>query len=192
MPRCKHCKTKFEPKYFLQKFCLETDECIIEFNEFVKAEKSKSEAKKWKQEKKVLKEKLKTLGQYESEAKLSFQKWIRLRDSEKPCISCKTKTDLMDGGHFKKAEIYSGVIFHEMNCHAQCRKCNRYLNGNELNYRLGLIERYGLEYATYIEDLANSTRQKKYTREELIAKKLQYDIKIKEFKITDDENKQND
>jgi len=68
-----------------------------------------------------------------------------------------------------------------MNCHKQCRKCNRFLNGNELNYRLGLIARYGEQYANDIERLANDTRQMKFTRDQLIAKKLQYDIKCKEL-----------
>lgn len=152
---------------------MEKDECIKEFLGQIKADK-------WKVEKVVLKEKLKTLGQYESEAKKSFQKWIRLRDFGKPCISCNKVTPDMDGGHFKKAEIYSGVIFNEMNCHSQCRKCNRFLNGNELNYRQGLIERYGLDYADKIELLANETRVNKFTKNELIAKKTQYDLKFKE------------
>jgi hypothetical protein len=46
------------------------------------------------------------------------------------------------------------------------------LGGNELMYRQGLIARYGLEYTESIENLANETRQHKYTKE-LIAKKLQ-------------------
>jgi hypothetical protein len=47
-------------------------------------------------------------------------------------------------GILKKAEIYSGVIFNPANCHKQCRKCKPL--GNELMYRQGLIQRYGLEY----------------------------------------------
>jgi hypothetical protein len=36
----------------------------------------------------------------------------RLRDANENCISCGgNDKDLWDGGHFKKAEIYSGVIF---------------------------------------------------------------------------------
>lgn len=145
--------------------------------------KIKVKAKNWKEEKAKMKESVKTLSDYENEAKKSFQKFIRLRDAGKPCISCYKHKEFYDGGHFKKAEIYSGVIFHEMNCHAQCRKCNRFLNGNELNYRKGLIMRYGEEYANFVEDLANSTRIKKYTREELIYIKKKYDLMIKENKF---------
>ena len=173
MPRCKHCKEKFIARKFLQKFCMEKDECI-------KAFLSEIKATKWKADKAVLKDKLKTLGQYEGEAKIAFQRWIRFRDLGKPCISCGKVTNEMDAGHFKKAEIYSGVIFNENNCHSQCRKCNRFQNGNELNYRLGLIKRYGLDFANDIEQLANDTRQFKFTKDQLIAKKIQYDLKYKE------------
>jgi hypothetical protein len=141
--KCKVCKEKFEPIQFAQNVC--NYKCAIMHAKNLKAKK---EASEWKVEKAVLKESLKTLGQYETDAKKSFQKWIRL--------------------------------FNEMNCHSQCRKCNRFQNGNELNYRLGLIERYGLEYANNIEDLANQTRQYKFSKEELIAKKIQYEIKFKQ------------
>jgi len=171
--RCKNCKEKFTAKKFLQKYCMEKDECIKVFLSEIKATK-------WKADKAVLKDKLKTLGQYEGEAKIAFQRWIRFRDLGKPCISCGKVTNEMDAGHFKKAEIYSGVIFNENNCHSQCRKCNRFQNGNELNYRLGLIKRYGLDFANDIEQLANDTRQFKFTKDQLIAKKMQYDLKYKQ------------
>lgn len=115
-----------------------------------------------------IREKLKTLGKFESEAKTEFQRYIRKRDAELPCISCGTEqTDLWDGGHFKKAELYSGVIFDEMNCHKQCRKCNRFLGGNELNFREGLIVRYGETYVLEIEQKASKLRVYKYTKDQL-------------------------
>ena len=144
--------------------------------------KQQKEQREWKAEKAVLKDKLKTLSQYEAEAKNSFQKYIRIRDKGLACISCGIfETTLWDGGHYKKAEIYSGVIFDTHNCHKQCRKCNRFLNGNELMYRQGLIQRYGIEYADAIELKANETRNYKYTREELIAIKIKFDILVKEL-----------
>jgi hypothetical protein len=86
----------------------------------------------------------------------------------------------MDGGHYFKAELFSGLIFDERNCHKQCRKCNRFLNGNELQYRSGLISRYGIEFVDQLESESNEKRNYKFTKDELIAKKMQYDIKIKE------------
>ncbi len=176
--KCKVCQELFTPIQFAQTAC--GYKCAIIHSKNLKLQK---ELKDWKAEKAILKDKLKTLGQYEAEAKKSFQKWIRMRDVSLPCISCGIEqTDLWDGGHYKKAEIYSGVIFDENNCHKQCRKCNRFLNGNELNYRQGLIQRYGIEFADQIEQKANETRNHKFTKAELIAKKMQYDLLIKEKK----------
>lgn len=187
MKKCKICKEKFNPiRSSLEPTCNNYD-CKVAYALIVvekqKIAKDKKAKEDWSKEKKVLRENTKKLSEYESEAKRSFQKWIRRRDAGQNCISCYKPNDFMDGGHFKKAEIYSGVIFHEMNCHAQCRKCNRFLNGNELNYRKGLIMRYGEEYANFIEDLANSTRVKKYTKQELIDIKKKYDLLIKENKF---------
>jgi hypothetical protein len=130
---------------------------------------------------KELKEKVKTLSQYEAEAKQVFQKWVRMRDKNQPCISCGvTASSVWDGGHFKKAEIYSGVIFNELNTNIQCGKCNRYLGGNELNYRLGLIAKIGLEAVEKLEQLANETRKYKFTKDELIEIKKTYQLKLKQ------------
>ena len=176
--KCKVCLNKFTPTQFAQIVC--NYKCAIEHSKNLKKIK---EQKDWKAEKSVLKDKLKTLGQFEAEAKTSFQKWVRMRDRDMPCISCGVKdTDLFDGGHYFKAELFSGLIFDERNCHKQCRKCNRFLNGNELQYRSGLIKRYGIDFVTNLESISDSKRVYKYSREELIAKKLQYDLKIKELK----------
>lgn len=181
MPRCLNCKQKFTPTRFLQKHCKE-ESCIDASIEYARLKVKQIKAKEWQKEKNIKRTALKTLTDLENEAKKSFQKYIRLRDIDLPCISCGVEnTELWDGGHYKKAEIYSGVILNEMNCHRQCRKCNRFLNGNELNYRQGLIKRFSIEFVDQIEQLANDTRQMKFTRDQLIAKKLQYDIKYKEL-----------
>jgi hypothetical protein len=151
----------------------------------IKLAKSIIHAKKEKKKienafKSDLRAKLKTLGQFEAEAKKVFQKWIRLRDEGKECISCgATNPKGFDAGHFKKAEIYSGVIFDERNVNRQCTKCNRFLGGNELMYREGLIKRYGIYFVKELEMDANKTRNKKYTREELIEIKQYYAEKIR-------------
>lgn len=138
--------------------------------------------KKQKEQDKKTREKLKTLTQVEQEARKPFQKFIRLRDQDKPCPSCGTYTsDIWDGGHFYKAEIYSGLIFDERNCHKQCRKCNKYLNGNENNYRLGLIERYGEAFVLQLDADAIQKRDYKYTRQELNEIKKKYLEKIRKF-----------
>ena len=117
------------------------------------------------------------------EAKSAFQKWVRLRDKDKPCISCgKLKAEQWDGGHYRKAEIYRGVIFHHWNCMRQCSYCNRFLHGNEIEYRNGLIKRIGLEKVELLELEAKQTQMRKWSREELIEIRDEYKQRIKLMK----------
>lgn len=137
---------------------------------------------KKKKERAELKESLKSISKIISEIKPIFQKYIRFRDKDLPCISCGTFTaNEFHGGHFKKAEIYSGVIFDERNCHKQCKKCNVFLGGNEGNYRVNLVKRFSEKYLQELEDYANKTKNYKYTREELQQIKEKYKQKINEI-----------
>ena len=168
--RCKHCKTKFEPKYFLQRFCLETDECIIAFNEFVKAEKSKSEAKKWKQEKEVIKENLKTTTDFEKELEKPINKIAVLIDKGSGCISCKgQKTP--QGGHYRSVGANKTLRYNLHNIHLQDYYCNVEKSANIIEYDNGLIERYGKEYWEYVKfDLPRTYKIIKLTKDDYIEK----------------------
>jgi hypothetical protein len=48
----------------------------------------------------------------------------------------------------------------------------------QLEYRAGLIERYGKEFVEQLESEANSKRDYKYTKQELIDIKNKYSEKI--------------
>jgi len=115
------------------------------------------------------------------EARGPFHKWIRFRDANESCISCgSTDSSIWDAGHFYKAELYSGLIFDEKNVHKQCGKCNRFLGGNEREYKNGLIKRYGKDYALELESKKDRLRTYKYSREELEEIKLTYLKKLKD------------
>lgn len=165
--RCKNCKDKFKPKYFLQKFCMDKNECI-------RAYLDKINEDSWKKKKKELKENLKTVGQYEQEARIEFQKWIRHRDDKLPCISCGKLADRYDAGHYFKAELYSGLIFHVDNVNKQCVYCNKHLHGNESNYRIGLVKKIGEERVKWLEENKDRLRVYKFTKIELIEIKEHY------------------
>jgi hypothetical protein len=135
-----------------------------------------------KQNKADLRQKLKTLSQYEAEAKKSFQKYVRLRDKDLACISCgTTKAKTWHGSHYFSANLYSGLIFNEKNVHKSCDYCNVFLHGNLLEYRKGLLARFGWEYVAKLENIADQNRVYKYTKDELIEIKKKYDGKIKEL-----------
>lgn len=138
---------------------------------------------KKKKERAELKESLKSISAVINDVKKVFQTFIRLRDKNKPCISCgnKNPTDWC-GSHYFPAGVYSGLIFDERNCHGACNSyCNMYLSGNLVNYRIGLIERYGEEYVLKLEQDSLNLKQYKYTREELQQIKEKYKQKINEI-----------
>jgi len=147
MPKCKHHKTKFTAKYFNQKYCLEDDECIKAFNEFVKESKEKQKSKQWRTEKKVIKEKLLTKKDYLNILQKVFNTYIRMRDKGKPCISCDKflKDNDVNASHFYSVGSYPNLRFNELNVHSSCIECNMYKSGNLIEYSLRLPNRIGLD-----------------------------------------------
>ena len=105
-----------------------------------------------------------TLSKLKKKAQDTFNKWIRNRDAEKGCISCGAKID--HAGHYFSSGHYSALTFDEENVHGQCLRCNNFLHGNLVFYRMGLVARYG---DNYVKDLERKKTQKakKWDRVEL-------------------------
>lgn len=161
------------------KFLLETKEGkkIIERSR-IRATKKVSEEKRKKLAE--FKRNNKSIRKLIQEARLIFHEYIRIRDANNACISCgSTTSQIWDAGHFKKAELYTGLIFDERNSHKQCRKCNVYLDGNEGEYRKNLFIKFGKEWLDNLDEYANRLRTYKFTREELYEIKETYKTKIK-------------
>jgi hypothetical protein len=180
--KCKVCKEYFTPIKQFQPCCFPPKEC---WKIHVLNLKKKQFQDQCKEERKSFYESEKGLDQLEHEARKEFQSWIRLRDVDYACISCGTTyTRQWDGGHFYKAELYSAMIFNEMNCHKQCCYCNDHLDANLLEYRKGLIKRYGIEYVEELERIKDSLRSYKYSKSELLEIKAKYKQKINQLKKT--------
>lgn len=82
------------------------------------------------------------------------------------------------GGHYRSTGSASHLRFNEDNVHRQLVYCNRYGAGRAVDYRLGLINRIGLQR---VEALEADNQPHKWTREELIAIKEKYKQKLKEL-----------
>ena len=142
-------------------------ECAIAYS---KTKQCQNEAKKMQKEKdKKQKEQLETSSELKAKIKQIVQKQARERDVVKPCISCnRYSADEWHGGHYFPAGTHSGVMFDLRNIHKQCNYCNIHLHGNQINYREGLIRRYGLNYVLELEEYAIRTKRKKWHRIELV------------------------
>ena len=171
--RCKICRDKFEPRFFLQKACF-NPACLAEWSKKdreVKADVKHKEAKRsLKDNDKKLREKC---------AQQSFNKYIRVRDDELCCISCgRHHTGQYHAGHYRSRGAHPELRFEELNCHKQCAPCNNHLSGNISNYRPALIAKIGQDKVDWIE---GPHKPKKYTCAELKEIELEYKSKLKEL-----------
>ena len=141
--KCAVCGEEFTPFLSTQKVC--GTACAISLG---KTNIQKQNAKAWRKEKKIRKEKLKSQSDWLQDLQKYFNTFIRLRDRDQPCISCgTTRTDIKyDAGHFWTTGGFPNVRFDEDNVHKQCsNNCNFKKSGNINEYRPRLIKKIGIE-----------------------------------------------
>ena len=85
-----------------------------------------------------------------------FAMFIRLRDALPSgafkCISCGKLLpfEQSDCGHYINRQ-HMATRFNEKNCNAQCRHCNRFMEGNIQSYRRRLVAKYGEKRVLLLE-----------------------------------------
>ncbi len=138
------------------------------------AKAKQSQAKKEKtfnRETKARKEAVKPKSKWLSEAQAAFNKYIRLRDYDQPCISCLKPREVIeadqgwkvggcwDAGHFMTRGAKGQLRFVLFNVHKQCKSCNG--GGGrfsakaatvDANYRINLIEKIGIDKVEWLEN----------------------------------------
>ena len=182
---CKNpvCRVSFVPQRLGQAVC--SPKCALATVEVQKAKEKKSLAQAGRREIKVRKEALKTRGDHMREAQQAFNEFIRTRDQAAGhlCISSGKPLDwsgnAVDAGHYRSVGSAPHLRFDERNCHAQSKQDNRFLSGNAVDYRIGLIARIGQEA---VDALESDQSVRKYTVDEIKAIKAEYRAKTRELK----------
>lgn len=118
----------------------------------------------------IKKKKLISLPKLLKKAQIIFNRWVRNRDQDKGCISC--GREVTEAGHYLSQGHNSATRFNEVNTNGQCTRCNCFLHGHLIEYRKGLIKRYGEQKVLMLENHANKV--KKWTRWELEAIIIMY------------------
>ena len=167
--KCKVCNEWFFPAYANIRWCCPEHGAIyameLRAKEKVKAEakriKAKHEADKADRKRQQAKrESFKTKAQWDKEAQSAFNRYIRIRDEGKPCVSCGNPLigksnyltgSAIDASHYRSRGAASHLKFNVFNVHSACTRCNRQLSGNAVEYRIRLIERIGLDRVERIE-----------------------------------------
>jgi len=91
-----------------------------------------------------------------SKADKYFSLFIRLRDSDEngigKCCTCSRYglAKKFHNGHYIKRQ-HEASRFSEINCNMQCPTCNKWEQGNDVEYRRFLVEKYGEEEILWLE-----------------------------------------
>lgn len=174
---CRVCKSKFQPTRAVQPTCNNFD-CKLAYGLQMVAKAREAKARKDAQEHREAKIKAKTARDYLPLAQAAFNKFIRLRDADRPCISCGVTYGTWNAGHYRSVGSNPALRFEPLNNHKQCVQCNQSKSGNAIEYRIGLIARIGQENVDWLE---GHHEPKKYTVEDLKALKATYQAKCKEL-----------
>lgn len=169
--KCKVCGEYFVPKFhdIRIRWCSPEHGAILAMEEREK-EKVKAEAKRIREQKeaekegrkrrKAKRESLKSKSQWDKEAQSAFNRYIRIRDEGKPCVSCGNPLigksnyltgSAIDASHYRSRGAASHLKFNVFNVHSACTRCNRQLSGNAVEYRIRLIHRIGLKRVERLE-----------------------------------------
>jgi len=161
--RCRHCGNSFQPISSLSKAC--SVPCAIALTDRDKAKKLAKAKAVERQSMKERAEKIKTRREWIAEAQAAVNKVARLRDqlAGHGCISCGGRPKqkyggTMDAGHFRSVGSAAHMRFFLPNISAQCTRCNRDRGGMHSDYRVGLIERIGIERVEEIESMQGTAK----------------------------------
>lgn len=176
--RCKCCKATFTPSKPLQAVC--GVDCSITMAQQKRALKQAKEQAAERKETRAKLEKLKSRAKWAKESQDAFNAWVRLRDAEKPCISCQRHhSGQYHAGHYLSRGARPELAYEPDNVHKQCSVCNTHLSGNALLYRRNLVELIGVERVEWLE---GPHEPKHYTIEDLKEIKARYTKLAKELK----------
>ena len=167
--KCAHCREWFHPAREGQVVCSFECASAIGKKQAAKAREAAKQKtlqhqrdaeKEGRQRRRAKRESFKTKAQWDKEAQSAFNRYIRIRDEGKPCVSCGSlligKSNYLtgsaiDASHYRSRGAASHLKFNVFNVHSACTRCNRQLSGNAVEYRIRLIDRIGLERVERLE-----------------------------------------
>lgn len=142
--KCKNCKEMFKPMNSLQ--CVCSQACAIVLSKPIVR---KQQEVKWKEEKKVLKEKSRD---FKKELQDEMNKIARLIDYGNVCMSCQRYPKKTFGAHFRSVGGHSSIRYNLNNIYLGCFSCNGKKGGNVHGYDSGLQNTFGKDWWEYLKN----------------------------------------
>lgn len=142
---CRRCGQGFYQRSTLHNLC--SPRCAV-----AEAKAKESAEKDDRKRTKARLAELQPRSHWVKQAQVAFNRFIRLRDADLPCISCqRMHQGQWHAGHYLTRGARPELAFDEDNCHKQCQPCNEHLSGNLVLYRVGLLARIGAERVARLE-----------------------------------------
>ena len=152
--RCRYCKDKFVVKYFLQKYCMEKDECIKAFRIEGKTKEIDNKVKVMEFD----------ITDWRAKLQTKLQEIARLIDNGQPCLARGVHSKQVHGGHIFAKGGNSSMALNLHNIHRQSAQSNHFQNDDGL-LREGLAKEYGKAYMEFVSNLRR-TPQLMYSNDE--------------------------
>lgn len=163
MPRCKHCRQKFEVKHFNRPYCYE-DECNDTYYESLK----KKALKRAQTQKKAFHTDSMSKDQYRAKKiQPLINQLVRIIDKGQPCIAT-GNYGKMSAGHRHSVGDSRNLSLNLHNIHIQSYQSNSMKAGDHVKYRAGLIEIYSREYANFIDETLYQCPLKLWDKSDLV------------------------
>lgn len=154
--RCSNCGCVFTQERMGQQVC--SLHCARSYARRLREQQERKQTRE-------AKAKLKTRRDWQREAQTAINAYVRARDAALPCISCgRHHEGQYHAGHYLARGSHPHLALVELNLAKQCAPCNTYLSGNQLKFRVGLIERIGL---AAVETLESDQAPRRHTIDDL-------------------------
>lgn len=158
-------------------FCNETERQAYARNGSLKAQERKAlkmieKIKRVRRQEK--RDSVKPMSHWVKLTQRAVNRYVRLRDKGKPCISCgryehefssdSLRGSVWDAGHFKTVGAHPELRFDLRNINGQCRSCNGFEGGRVADQERGIVARFGQARLDWLDGYHPP---KNYTREQL-------------------------
>ena len=176
--KCKACHHPFTPARSTQTAC--GIDCAMQLAHEKKVKLAECDRLDNVRKDRARKEKLKSRPELAREAQAAFNAWVRLRDADKPCISCgRHHEGQYHAGHYLSVGARPELRYEPINVWKQCAPCNTHLSGNAVLFRQALVREIGQDKVDWLE---GQHPAKKYAADELKAIRDEYRAKARKLK----------
>jgi hypothetical protein len=181
--KCRICKDEFIKQRMGQRVC--GPKCAGEFARIDREKKEADARRQSRIEDRQRKEEMQPRKWWKAKAKAALHAYIRARDEGKSCISCDTILVKLgrvggdyDAGHFRSVGSAKHMEFVENNIHGQCKHCNDFLKGNQLEYERRLRIRKG---DAFVDELLADNESRKLTIDDFKEIEATFKQKLKDL-----------